>query len=286
MRTMNNYYETLNVSESANADDIKRAYRKMAMDLHPDRGGDPERFKAVSVAYETLSDPQRRQEYDFQRQNPFANQQQGFHNQNFHFNFGPGGINIDEIFSQFHGGSPFGRRQAKNRDIQIAIAVDFKSTLNTQNRVINIQSPTGNEAHHIEIPRGIENGATMRFPGQGDNSTPGIPRGDLLVIIQYEQHPNFQLTPNYCLMTKVRIPAFDAILGGKAQVKTVADTTVEISIPPGTAVGTVFKVRGHGLYMPNSNVRADMLVEVEVDIPVINDPISIARLREIANAFK
>ena len=76
MRTMNNYYETLNVSESANADDIKRAYRKMAMDLHPDRGGDPERFKAVSVAYETLSDPQRRQEYDFQRQNPFANQQQ------------------------------------------------------------------------------------------------------------------------------------------------------------------------------------------------------------------
>ena len=87
-------------------------------------------------------------------------------------------------------------------------------------------------------------------------------------------------------MTKVRIPAFDAILGGKAQVKTVADTTVEISIPPGTAVGTVFKVRGHGLYMPNSNVRADMLVEVEVDIPVINDPISIARLREIANAFK
>ena len=290
MRTMNNHYETLNVLESADADDIKRAYRKMAMDAHPDRGGDPERFKNINAAYETLSDPQRRQEYDFQRQHgsahPFGGFQNDVHQQHFNFNFGPGGVNIDEIFQQFHGGGPFGRRQAKNRDIQVGIAVEMASTLEEQVKVVNIQSPTKTETHRITIPRGVENGATIRFSNQGDHANPNLPRGDLFVIIQYEAHPDFQLNPNYSLTTTFKISAFDAILGAVKRVRTVSGSGIDLTVPPATAPGTVFKIRGHGLYIPGANVRADLLAQVEIEIPRIDDPIWISRLREIANAVK
>jgi len=290
MRTMNNFYETLNLNESATAEDIKRAYRKMAMDAHPDRGGDPERFKNISAAYETLSDPQRRQEYDFQRQhgnaNPFGGFNDGMHQQHFNFNFGPGGINIDEIFSQFHGGGPFGRRQAKNRDIQVGIAVDLASTLEEQVKVVNIQSPTKTETHRITIPRGVENGATIRFPNQGDHTNHNLPRGDLFVIVQYQSHPDFQFNPNYSLTTKFKISAFDAMLGAVKRVSTITGTMIDLTIPPATAPDTIFKIRGHGLYVPNSNMRADLLAQVEIEIPRIDDPVWIARLREIADAVK
>jgi len=288
MRTMNNYYETLNLNESATAEDIKRAYRKMAMDAHPDRGGDPERFKNISAAYETLSDPNKRQEYDFQRQNPFANNngfhQAGPHHQHFNFSFGPGGVNIDELFSQFHGGGF--RRQQKNRDIQITLTVDFASTLAEQVKVVNVQSPGKTETHRITIPRGVENGATIQFPGQGDYSNPGLPRGDLYVVVQYEHHPDFQLNPNYSLSTVLKISAFDAMLGIIKRVIAVNGATIDLTIPAATAPGTVFKVRGHGLYMPNTGTRSDMMVHVEVEIPRIDNPDLVARLREIANAIK
>ena len=286
MRTMNNYYETLNLSESASTDDIKRAYRKMAMDAHPDRGGDPEKFKNISVAYETLSDPHKRQEYDMQRNNPFGHNpgfQQNGHHQHFNFSFGPGGINIDEIFSQFHGGA---RRQQKNRDVQIAISVDFKSTLNAQTKVINLQTPHGTETHQINIPRGIENGGTIRFAGQGDNSNPNLPRGDLFVIIQYEHNPHFQLNPNYSLTTKTNVSMFDALLGTTKRIRTVSDSEIDLTIPPGTAHGTVFKIKGHGLYIPGTATRADLMVHVDVTVPQINNPVILAKLREIADEIK
>lgn len=288
MRTMNNYYETLNLNESASAEDIKRAYRKMAMESHPDRGGDPERFKNISAAYETLSDPNKRQEYDFQRQNPghnpFGGFQGGPQHQHFNFSFGPGGINIDELFSQFQGGGF--RRQPKNRDIQITLTIDFASTLTEQTKVVNVQSPGRTETHRITIPRGIENGSTIQFSGQGDHSNPSLPRGDLYVVVQYEHHPNFQLNPNYSLSTSLKISAFDAILGTVKRVIAVNGTAIDLTVPPATAHGTVFKVRGHGLYMPNTSIRSDMMVHVEVEIPQINDPKLVAQLREIADAVK
>jgi len=284
---MNNFYETLNLNESATAEDIKRAYRKMAMDAHPDRGGDPERFKNISAAYETLSDPNKRQEYDFQRSaghNPFGGFPGNAQHQHFNFSFGPGGVNIDELFSQFHGGSPFGRRQAKNRDIQIAVQVDLKSTLNSHSKVINIQTPHGTETHQINIPRGIENGSTIKFANQGDHSDPSIPRGDLYVVIQFAHHPDFQLLPNYSLMTKIKISAFDAILGTKKTIRSVSGSEVELTVPPATAPSTVFKIRGHGLYVPGTATRADLMVQTEVVIPKITDTVILAKLKEIANA--
>ena len=288
MRTMNNYYETLNLNESASAEEIKRAYRKMAMDAHPDRGGDPEQFKNINAAYETLSDPNKRQEYDGQRRNPFANfggfNQAGPQHQHFNFSFGPGGVNIDELFSQFHGGGF--RRQQKNRDIQIALTVDFASTLAEQVKVVNVQSPGRTETHRITIPRGIENGATIQFPSQGDHSNPSLPRGDLYVVIQFAHHPDFQLNPNYSLSTTLKISAFDAMLGTIKRVIAVNGVTIDLTIPATTAPGTVFKVRGHGLYMPNTGIRSDMMVHVEVEIPQIDDPKLLSQLREIADAIK
>ena len=286
MRTMNNYYETLNLNESASAEEIKRAYRKMAMDAHPDRGGDPEQFKNINAAYETLSDPNKRQEYDGQRRNPFANfggfNQAGPQHQHFNFSFGPGGVNIDELFSQFHGGGF--RRQPKNRDIQITLTVDFASTLADQVKVVNVQSPGRTETHRITIPRGIENGGTIKFANQGDYSDPSIPRGDLYVIVQFEHHPDFQLMPNYSLMTGIKISAFDAILGTKKIIRSVSGTSVELVVPPATAPGTVFKIRGHGLYIPGTSARADLMVQTEVVIPKITDAVVLAKLKEIANA--
>jgi DnaJ-class molecular chaperone len=104
--------------------------------------------------------------------------------------------------------------------------------------------------------------------------------------VQYEHHPDFQLNPNYSLSTALKISAFDAMLGTVKRIIAVNGATIDLTVPAATAPGTVFKVRGHGLYMPNTGARSDMMVHVEVEIPRIDDPNLVARLREIANAIK
>src|SRR5210317_1062954 len=139
------YYSTLGVNKNASQDEIKKAYKKMSMQHHPDRtGGDDSKFKEINEAYQTLNDPQKKQMYDqFGTADP---RQRQYNSQNFEFNFNgsPFSGGMDDIFEQmFGGGSPFGNRQRSNRPIQVAVDVTLEDVLNGKTIGMEIALPTG-----------------------------------------------------------------------------------------------------------------------------------------------
>lgn len=255
------YYSILGVPKSASEDEIKKAYRKLAMKHHPDRGGDQTKFQQVQEAYETLSDPQRRAQYD----NP---QPQGFH---FEFN----SSNMDDILSQmFGGGHPFGhdpfaqfRRPQRNRDIRIEVAVELSDTMQDQLRDINIQTGSGHrETVKVQIPRGVVNGANVRYGGLGDNSDPRLPRGDLYV--QFRVNPDARYyVQDIDLIYPVQINAVDAMLGTNIEVPGIDSKTYTVNIPAGTQPESKFRIHGQGLWAMGKPIRGNLIVHVSVGIP-------------------
>jgi DnaJ-class molecular chaperone len=257
-----NHYEILGVDRQASADDIKRAYRKLASQHHPDKGGDKNRFQEIQVAYDTLSDPPRRQQYDMELQ--------GFGNPGgvrFQWHGHPG--NVDEIFAQFGFGDMFGgmRQQRRNKDLKITIPVPLVATLETQTKTIAVSNTKGNQTTvEVTVPRGVTSGTTVKYAGLGDDLFNTIPRGDLYV--QFNVHPaeNF-LINGIDLYTPVSVNCFLAIIGGTVRVNGLDGREFELAIPAGTQPGTRFRIPNQGLYQLNSDVRGNLYVEVQVNIP-------------------
>ena len=178
---MNDYYSILGVGENASQDEIKKAYRRLANQHHPDKGGDQAKFKDISVAYDTLGDNQKRAEYDQQRR---------YGGTQFHFNTG----NFQDIndifggFGGFHQSHPFqdifGRRMARNRDLNIQCQISFLDSYTGKQLEANYKLPSGlPQTVVINVPPGVNNGDTIRYQGLGDNSIPNAPRGNLNVTI-------------------------------------------------------------------------------------------------------
>ena len=187
---MTDYYQTLGVSEGASPDEIKRAYRSLANKHHPDKGGDQAKFKDISVAYENLSDPQKKAEYDNQRM--FGGGQQ------FHFNTGsPFGGGFDPFGGQGPFGDIFahmrGQQMRRNRDLNIQCTVSFLDSFNGKQLEANYRLPSGrNQNVVINVPAGVTHGDTIRYSGLGDDSMPGAPRGNLNVTILVQPDPNYE----------------------------------------------------------------------------------------------
>jgi DnaJ-class molecular chaperone len=256
-----NYYQTLGVSKTASADEIKRAYRKLASQHHPDRGGDTARFQEIQSAYDTLSDPAKRQQYD----NP---QPQGQH---FEFNFGPGGM--DEIFSNFFRGQahPFqhARQQPRrNKDIRAQVAVGLQETLGDAKRTLNIKGANGsNQTVDITIPRGVSAGTTIKYPGLGDSLFENLPRGDLYLTVNIYTNPNFEVS-GLDLITNLTIDSFDAILGNTVNVVGLDGKVFTINTPKFCQHGVKLKIPGEGLYKFQQDVKGNLYVRVNVKTPV------------------
>ena len=180
------YYTTLGINKNASQDEIKKAYKKQSMAHHPDRtGGDDSKFKDINEAYQTLSDPQKKQMYDqFGTTDP---RQRQYRTGDFEFNFGgsPFG-DMDDIFSQFFGGRP----QRGNRPISVAVDVTLEDVLNGKTFGMEIALPTGRtKVVTIDIPAGIEHGQTVRFAGMGEQNNPNMRPGDLHVQVRVRNHP-------------------------------------------------------------------------------------------------
>lgn len=288
---MENFYNTLGVNENANPDEIKRAYRKLANQHHPDRGGDTAKFQEIQRAYETLSDDQRRQQYDMQR-----NGMGGFPGgPGFHFNVNGqpfGGGNMDDIFRTFGfsfgqpGGDPFAqfRQQPKrNKDMRIEIHMDLAETLTTQNKTIEVRTSNG-KSHTVDvtIPRGIHHGSSIKYPGLGDNFFESLPRGDLYVNFIVRPNPKFEVQ-NIDLFTGIDIDCLRAIIGCEQEYQTLDGRTYTITIPPGTQAGTRFRVANQGLYVPNQNNRGSLYLVANITVPVNLDSKTLETIQQLVN---
>jgi curved DNA-binding protein len=260
------HYATLGVAEDANTDDIKKAYRKLASQHHPDKGGDTKKFQEIQTAYDTLSDQGKRQQYDLERS---GRGQQNIHWQNFSNEVPP---DIQNIFQQFgFGGDPFAQfrqqRQKRNKDLRVDLMVPLATTLEEQTKVISVLTTTGSrETVEVKIPRGITNGTSIKYSNLGDNLFNTLPRGDLYVQINVHNAENFVVN-NLDLYTRVNVNCLLAIVGGAVNVLGIDSKSFLLTIPPGTQHGTKFRITNQGLYQLNSDQRGNLFVEMHVTIP-------------------
>lgn len=259
---MTDYYQLLGVDQNATPADIKKAYRKLATQHHPDKGGDTAKFQELQKAYETLHDPAKRHEYD----NPH-NQQPGGHHTHFEFNFGGAPNDIfSQFFSQGFPGQqhPFQQHSQprKNKDLRTTISVTLASTLENQNKTINVQSTKGDTfTIHVSIPQGASDGITIKYSGMGDNFFETLTRGDLYVIINVIADNNFQIHGTN-LVTNLEIDSMEAMLGTEKEVTGLDNKTYLINIPPGCQYGTKFGLNGQGLCNLNNPIRGDLIVNI------------------------
>lgn len=268
------HYATLGVVENATQDEIKKAYRKLAMQHHPDKGGDTNKFQEIQSAYDIIGDEQKRAQYDAERRGGgvrFNVNGQDFGGgmppgmedmlRNFGFAFGPGFAGQN--------GDPFGafRQPRRNKDIQVDIVVPLSTTLSDQQKTISIQTTNGGrQAVDVRIPRGVRSNTTIKYPNLGDNFFESLPRGDLFVRVHVENDPKFQ-TENLDLIYSIDIDCIRAIVGDQITVIGIDGKQFELTIPPGTQPGTKFRIANQGLYAMNQNIRGSLLISVKITIP-------------------
>jgi len=286
---MTDYYQTLGVSENASPEEIKKAYRTLANKHHPDKGGDQAKFKDISVAYDNLGDPQKRAEYDQQRQ--FG------HGQQFHFHTGNPFGGADPFGAMFGaGGSPFpqghpfndlfgrargGGTMRKNRDLNIQCTVSFVDSYLGKQLEANYRLPSGkNQNVVINVPAGITHGDTIRYQGLGDDSIPNIQRGDLNVTILVQPDPMFSRNGDD-LYTTLFINPIEAMIGCKKSITTISGGSMDLEIRPGVEHGTEFAAGGNGFTNVNTGRKGRFVTVINIRTPAIIDPALVARLRDI-----
>lgn len=251
------YYSTLGVAKNASQDDIKKAYRKLAKDHHPDRtGGDDTRFKQINEAYDTLKDPTKRADYD--------NPQPRYDQQQYQYNT----QNMNDIFNAF-----FGNRgpMRKNVDIGLSVKVSLKDIATGKDVVGKYRLHSGREeVATIRIPAGIESGTSLRFKNLGDDSIRQIPRGDLIVKIIVEKHPVFERDRSH-IKTKCVINVLELIIGTEVIITDLQGKNINVKIPPGTNPGTILSIAGHGLPDPTGRRDGNMYLEIKGVTPKIED---------------
>ncbi len=266
------YYQILGLQKNASEAEIKKAYRKLALDYHPDRNKSKEaheKFKEINKAYEVLSDPQKKQAYDqfghaaFEQGagqgNPFAG---GFGGQSgqygpFTYTYSTGGeaSGFDfggfsdpfEIFEQFFGGgNPFGRAQAR-RPVY-SLQIDFIDAVKGVTKRISVEG----KSQTVKIPSGVDNGSRIRF-------------GDYDVLIGVSPHPKFR-REGYDIVTEEEITFPQAALGTEINVETV-EGSVKLRIPSGTQPNTVIRLSQKGVHHVRGIGRGDHYVQIKVTIP-------------------
>ena len=269
------FYAILGVEKNAEAAAIKKVYRKLARDLHPDANkGDAkleERFKEVSEAYDILSDPKKRAEYDEARalfarggfRKPQGGAQYNSSQHSAHFQSGAGdafgGGDINDMLSGLFGNRQRGPR--KGQDLQTEATIPFRdSVVGTQ-----ISLRVNGATVKANIPAGIEDGKRIILKGKGGAGQPGAPAGDLYIEIHVTPHPIFTRKGDNLSLT-LPITFAEAALGGDVEVPTLSGELVKVRLAAGTANGRTLRVKGHGL-AKKSGGHGDLFVTVEVAVP-------------------
>ena len=271
------YYSILGVNRSATPEDIKKAYRKLAMQHHPDRGGDQERFKQITQAYDILSSSDKKAAYD--NPNPGFNFNQQNHGQHNPF----GGTPFDHIFGQ---GFRQQQQTPRNRDINVQANIDLVDVLTGKNLIIQYQLATGRiETVTVDVPLGAKHGDTIQYQGLGDEGHPRYPRGNLLVRISVGKSKHWDRDFDN-LITKKVINVFDLLLGCVIIITTLDNKQLELKIPQGTRPGTKFSIPGYGLPNMQTGKRGIMFITIDAEMPKISDTAILDKIQQLKNEIQ
>ena len=245
---MTDHYAALGVPRTATADEIKRAFRRLASQHHPDKGGDTQKFQAIQAAYATLGDEQKRSEYD----NPRP-QFSGFQGH-------AGGVNINDIFGQMFG-QQFAQQQQQSRrsHVRMTLWITLLDVATGGRRTVSLGTQSGVSAVEIDIPLGINDGDNVQYEGIG-------PGGSDLVV-------QFRISPDRTwrrdglnLTMEVKLDIWSLILGGNLTVDTLNGRTLTVTVPERTQPGTSLRLRAQGLQDRAGHV-GDIHVLVQAQIP-------------------
>jgi curved DNA-binding protein len=258
------YYNTLGVGRDASPDEIKQAYRKLASVHHPDKGGDTARFQEIQQAYETLSNPNKKQEYDMPQHN-----MGGFGFPGGGFTFHQGGINIDEIFGHMFGAG-FGQRQPQNPTYKTVIHITLEEVLNGGEKVMQFQTHTGNQVVKIDIPQGIDNGQQLRY----DNLIK-----DTVLIVEFRVHNHSVYERRGLdLYSTVHVSVLDLIVGTTLDFVTLSGKRFDVTVKPQTQPNATLRITGQGL--TKNYQTGDQYILLKPFIPdIIHSEISEAIIR-------
>lgn len=273
-------YETLEISENASEAEIKKAYRKLARQYHPDVNKDKgaeEKFKEINAAYEILSDKQKKQQYDMHGDAMFGGQ-------NFHdfsrSHGGAGGIDdiLREMFSGgggFGGGNPFGGgfsggfggaggfHQEPNLDLETNVTIPFAVSILGGSHSVAVQG----DRFDIKIPAGVKSGEKMRVKGKGHMQGGRV--GDLFLKITVASNPEYTREDDD-LVKNFDVPLHAALFGGKISVQTL-EKEIKLKVPQNTKNGQRFRVREMGAMNRKTKVRGDLYLKANIVLPKVED---------------
>lgn len=283
------FYKVLGVSKDVSEADLKKTYRKLARQFHPDSNPDDpkaeSRFKEISEAHSVLSDPEQRKEYDQVRaMGSGARFQAGGQSGGFEdvfggmFGGGAGGgqrygsrqssANFEDLLGGMFGGpagagGPAGFRggPAKGRDMAATTTLDFATAINGE--TIKLQ-PSGGRPMNVKIPAGVSDGQKIRLKAKGEPSPNGGEPGDLVLTVSVRKHPVFEREGNN-LRVVVPVTFAEAVLGATIEVPTLSGAPVKLKVAPGTPSGRVLRVKGRGV--TTTKATGDLLAEVQVAVP-------------------
>lgn len=295
------YYQTLGVAKDATEDQIKKAFRKLARQFHPDvakdKKGAEEKFKEVNEAYEVLGDPEKRKKYDqlgpdWQQAGGFpgggrggapgGGSRGGYSGDGSEFNFG--GTGFSDFFESIFGAA---RRQQRGggvswgddfdgegyesaragQHLETDLLVTLDEVIHGSTRKLTVQrrdAASGTETYQVKIPPGIREGQRIRLAGKGQTGAGGGPAGDLYLRVKLARHPDFRVEEGN-LHYELELEPWDAVLGTNTMVPTL-DGRVNLRIAPGTQNHQRLRLRGLGL-PDREGRRGDLLVEVRIEVP-------------------
>jgi DnaJ-class molecular chaperone len=242
---MTNYYQTLGVDRNATADEIKRAYRKLASQHHPDKGGDKTKFQEIQSAYDTLSNPQKRAMHD--------NPQQSFGHMNGQ------GFNFESIFDIFGARFQHPQQHRQQQRAMMTLWVTLRDAVVGGRKTVSVGTHLGTQTVEIEIPVGIDDGNSVQYPGIGP--------GGMDLIITYRMHQDPKWTRNgLALHTKHTLSIWDLILGCETEIKDIAGNNLSLTIAAKTQPGTILRLRGRGV-TTKTGQTGDLMVQLQAQIP-------------------
>ena len=274
-------YATLGVSRDASQEDIKRAYRRLAKEMHPDLNPDKpevgERFKQVTAAYDILSDPERRGRYDRGEIDASGQERPQYQYRDFAEDPAAGRYytregfgdeeQLHDFFEGLFGGRGRGSRvRARGADVAYTLPIDFLEAAKGAKKRVTMGD---GRTIDLTIPPGVHDRQTLRLKGQGMPGFEGGPPGDAYVELHVQPHPYFERKDHNVHMD-LPVSLSEAVLGGRIEVPTI-DGPVTMTVPRGSNTGTTLRLRGRGVLDPKSGQRGDQYVRLQVTLPKAPD---------------